>query len=199
MNDDELESVQRAVRLINSRGHAGAFAKKTREDQISLEKLVAIEWTKSAQVAFGLNVSSLEHNLVDPPDCFAEIDGRKIAIELTELVNSNLLDDIETYNRENGLRVTSADRFYHHAQWNLELFKTRLDERIDKKQESYEKRGIFVDVLVVHSDEPWLSPYHVETWISSLNFKARPNLFSVHFIQSYFPGYSKHWPIFRLY
>lgn len=66
-------------------GYASEFSRLKSDSKI-MEASVAEEWAAAMNSNFGLCVQNIEMSDSDPPDLFAEIDGRRASIELTELI-----------------------------------------------------------------------------------------------------------------
>lgn len=78
------------VSLFNSRGHAGREAKTNATKRI-VEQSILENWRIVARAALGLDVTEVSMNAQEPPDAYATIKGSRVAVELTELVNGELL------------------------------------------------------------------------------------------------------------
>lgn len=201
MNSDFEIKLQRCCDIQNRRGHASLFARETSEDKQIVELATAREWAESAGAKYGIVVSGIVSNSNSnvAPDCFAQLNGGQIGIELTELVDPELLRCVAAERKSD--RVFSA---YHgigfqQAQWDQTRFCHALNEILAKKDKKYEGQSFRADVLIVHTDEPWLSPHDVERWLAQNTFEHRPSLKTVYFLMTYVPGYSLHWPVFQVY
>lgn len=185
---------------MNARGHAGGFAKDgNQRPKAEIEMDVASEWRRSALTRFGLNFDRVLHNPNDPPDIFAEIGGLRKSVELTELVDGALIDQLSRESQATGRRVTS-----HHgahfwaALWDETKFRRRIDEILDTKNRKYALRNLHIDYLVIYTDEAFLSPPQVETWLASGRFVPRSHLGDAHLLLNYVPGREPTWPLFSL-
>ncbi|EEW26845.1 hypothetical protein [Rhodobacter ferrooxidans] len=186
------------VNLINSRGHAGVFAQQRGIlERRDLELSVALEWARSAAAVFGLDVTEIRSNPADPPDCVASVNGRQVGIELTELVDGELLAELKFRSEQDGRRITSHhSTVFMRAQWDEMRFRAYIDRLLDKKAA---KAKVPFDFLVVYSAETYLSCELVRQWMTNAPFAPRAGIGAAHFLMDYVPGVSEHWPVFRLY
>ena len=189
------------LRLMEERGHASVFARKTSEDLAIVERCTAMEWAHSVRSKYGLQVERVRSNADQnkAPDCFAFFEGREVGVELTELVDGSLLARIRQ-GRERGHRLSaSSGREYWNAQWGEARFISEVSKLFQSKAEEYRKNGDKIDVLIICTGEPWLSPEQVEAWLPSWEVRATDEIASLYSLMSYFPGYLKRWPVFRVF
>lgn len=84
---DQYE-LMRWVNIFNkSHGYGGVFNHETPEDKSIIEMSTAREWCNSISTEFGLSTNWPEFNPEDPPDCFVEIEGQRLGVELVQLIN----------------------------------------------------------------------------------------------------------------
>lgn len=197
-DEDLVDGVKRWARLMNSRGHSSLFAKETEEDQAVIERATAEEWCAAVRDKYGLEVKHVVSNqdFKGVPDCFAYADGRKISIELTELVDGEFLDEIKASRRAGYNFSPFAESGFSRSQWDARRFSTHLERRIADKAK-YARRGILVDVLIIHTDEPWLYPGDVEAWLPQSGLKPVECIASAYLLMTHVPGI-RAWPVFRL-
>jgi hypothetical protein len=139
--------------------------------------------------AAGYSVSNIascrDPNL--PPDCAAVVDGLPTGIEVTELVNENAL--------ARSIRNNKTFWFF----WDQATLIDELQRIIDiKSADGYRWQGGPYDrrILVVHTDEPYLEPDRLASFLDSQYF--RTTFFSgVVFGAGYNPFTESH-PTFRL-
>lgn len=197
LSKGERAARERWLRIKEARGHARAFARETPEDLAIVERSTAKEWAKSVRDRFGLNVSGIVSNLeaTGVPDCFGRLDGNAIGIELTELVDGQLIDDI----RMGAISSAHTGNGFFRSQWDVARFAAFLIAAIEKKHAKYQRNGERVDVLILHSDETWLDPFNVDRWLRWRLPGPGPCIGSAYFLLTYHPGYSQNWPVFRLF
>jgi hypothetical protein len=157
------------------------------------------EWASAVKSEFGLHVTNVRSCQTDPPDCCADIEGRSISIELAELTDGNRL-------KESVTAIEAGQDLPHHqgqafldTQWSRDRFFKELSHLIDKKAKKYESENLVFDVLLVHTDEPWLSPQKVRDWLAEKDVEPRNVFRSAYLLMTYVPGYAHHWPVFLLF
>ena len=176
--------------LQSNRRHAPAFARNNAQDKIVVERATVFESARSLGAVGG---SQLDSIVAGPdnayPDFTARLDGKAIAIELTELLHSPGI-----------LRRAAKGRLnFEGLQWTEGRFRERVSERINSKGDKLSKRGRSADVLILHTDEPWLSPQMIEHWLDREAFSRRDEIEEAYLLTTYVPGYAEHWPMFSLY
>lgn len=197
-SEEDFDELDRLVEMMNRRGHAHVFARESAEDKQIVERLTAQEWGEAMGEQFGVVISGVATNKDDPPDCVAVHDGRQITIELAELVDGVILSKIAAA-RHAGMHITAYDQLFNLAQWSPEKLRNAIDALLEAKQRNYGPRGVTVDVLVIHTGEPWLSPADVAKWLPALSFQPRAIARACFLLMDYFPGFAVHWPVFRIY
>lgn len=193
---DELD-VEHWARLIDERGHAGVFARKTAAEKEIVEKGTASEWVIAVAAEFGLQVRHLRKPPTDPPDLLGEVAGQSVSIELVELVDGGLLRDLARARKATAPELSGRERF-DRTQWNEHRLLSELEKLLDQKQRRYAKREP-LDYLIIHSAEPWLQPTQVQKWLEGKAVKPRPAFSSAYLLLWYDPSYRPHWPVFRLF
>ena len=196
MSDDLNNETKSWIDAWNRRGE---FGRRKQQDRKIVETETAREWARSLKTKFNWDITDIRSSDIDPPDCMATIGNRNISIELAELVDSARINA-----RVKAVEVGKEPPEYGGeafvtAQWTIDRFRDHLNDLIDKKHHQYSKDGQQFDVLLVHTDEPWLLPIHVQSWLSSLVFAPRCTFVSAFFIMTYDPGFSKCWPVFQLF
>lgn len=193
---DELD---RIVDQINARGHASILARDPADQQI-MERIIANYWADAMRTALGANITSIRSNPkpYDAPDCFAMYNGKELSIEVTELVDSNILAKIDKA-RKVGRNLTSSRELFDDAQWTAERLRNEIEARLNKKNARYSSKGESFDVLVIYTAENWLSPKIIETTLAKSHFAIGDAFKSAYLLSEYYPGYAEHWPLFTLY
>lgn len=75
-----------------------------------------------------------------------------------------------------------------------------MGQIIRKKGEKYKTRGLEIDVLVIHTAEPWLTSTEAQTWLEVANLDAHPSILAVYLLFDYEPGREvHHWPVISVY
>ncbi len=204
LDPELLKDVERWVEAGNKRGHAslGAVPKDDPEQgeepghhKKVKERAWVKDFAKSLLAEFGREITKIESNPDDPPDCFGEEEGKKIGIEVTELVKGEILDRIAQ--KRYGKRDYSPSEQFMDEQWVHSDFIKRTQESIDKKSERARRKGETFDVLLIYSDEDELPPDRLEEWLLNEKFLA-PNIKEIFLLRSGWPGYRDHSPLFML-
>ena len=146
MTGDAFEKeFRRRIRLDAERGNAGTFAQaltkkdgRKKEDRELVERSTAQEWAKSYFAEYGIEVCQIASGKTEVPDCTGIIDGFEIGIELTEMVDRELLRDIDKQ-RKKGINSSVRTDFYSRAQWDKSRFHLSLCERLQDKIENYDR------------------------------------------------------------
>jgi hypothetical protein len=124
----------------------------------------------------------------DPPDCeMRDMDGRRIGIEVTELVD------------EDAIRRSKRDSRFLMAGWDQATLIARLEARIRQKDAPKVVHGGPYDEywLLLHTDEGVLTFEAVSGWLAGFELPKRSLLTRVYLLFSYSPGLKKY-PYLRL-
>ena len=175
--------------LMTARGHAPVFARNSPRDKRIVERSTVREWIKAVEVAEKLKISELEDGPAeDFPDFYANLDGKSISIELTELLHSPHV-----------LKAAAKRELrFDHIQWTPVHFRTRVQERVSSKAAQCSRAGRRCDVLILHTDEPWLSPHRTEQWLAENPFEPQEPIGAAYLLMTHVPDWAEHWPIFQL-
>jgi hypothetical protein len=199
-DQDDTEGLKRWEGIMNkNRGYGGAFNHNTPEDKIIVERATAEEWCRAIAAEFDLQVGRLEHNPTDPPDCFADFDGRRIGVELVQLITQNHLE------RAAQKESPHAGSLFSDMQWTPDRFSHQLNEVLNTKGAKYAAKRLQIDVLVIHTTEPWLTSNQARGWLSETEVAGHPSISNAFLLFDYEPGYhdpagaSQHWPVIWLY
>jgi hypothetical protein len=150
---------------------------------------IAATFNEAAVGESGLPFQSLELRGAgkDPPDCeVIDAEGRRVAIEVTELVD--------------GIAVAAAQHgdAWAWADWSCQKFLTMLQERLDSKDGKLLQDGPYDQFwVIIHTDEPILSPSNVKQWLAGHKFKPPQQLIRAYLLLSYDPQCGQY-PLFRL-
>ena len=178
-----------------SNGYGGVFNHGNKaDDKVIVELSAAREWCKSIAAEFGVTVDEPEHNPNDPPDCYVSVNGQNLGVELRELVER------EHKKRAAKGETPYAGQFFLDTQWSKERLVSKLNETIQEKGEKYKRKSKRIDVLLIHTDEPWLSSSQACEWLSGTQIEPHPNIARASLLFSYVPGRGvEHWPVLWLY
>jgi hypothetical protein len=201
-NPDELaqssHELRRWARLMNERRHATVFAQETIEDRMIVELSTLREFCTSVHTKYGLVLERIANGPAPnkSPDCYAELLGARISLELTEL--TEILGQIREAEKHDISASAYHGEVFQKSQWSKDRLQNSLSGILDKKSDKY-RNTVDIDILIIHTDEPWLDPRCVEEWLSVSKFAAREAIRSAYLLMTPFPGYSNNWPVFRLY
>lgn len=191
---DEGDEFIRWVEIINrNHGYSGIFNHQTSADKVIVELCTAREWCKSMAAEFGVTIGEPEYNSNEPPDCYVCVDGRKLGVELRQLVE-------EAHKERAKDESPYAGQLFLDMQWSKDRLISKLTEAIQAKGNRYRGGGKFIDVLLLHTDEPWLNSSQAHEWLNHVQIQAHPNIASAFLLFSYEPGKGvEHWPLIWLY
>ncbi|NRB20460.1 MAG: hypothetical protein HRU33_23745 [Rhodobacteraceae bacterium] len=184
---------------MNNRGHATTFGRgSTEQDKRIIEASVLAEWVRSASSELSLNITDAALLQNDPPDAKATVNGLHKTIELTELVDGDFIADVKRSRNKGKHRSAFSVRDFSRVQWDRERFFTELNNLISKKDKKYSAQEVPIDILIVYSDEPWLTPEEVSIWMQPNKKPRLTSIGTVHVLLTYSPGYREYWPIFSM-
>lgn len=206
MTPEELDELKRWTEIERRRGYAKKYARETAEEGAVVELDTAKEWAEAALTLWGMRVTNLRSNsdLKGVPDVFGIMDGSEIGIELTEFVDGDFLDKVRA-SKPNaapmGLHKYNSHfgQGFADSQWSEARFVSLLRESIEKKNTKYVRNGHVVDVLVLHTDEDWLTIENVEEWLKPEEFSPYPALRSCYFLMYRRPGTDDPATVFKIF
>jgi hypothetical protein len=124
----------------------------------------------------GISFTCLKSRDEDPPDCEAIVDGHLVAIEVTEFIHQRTLEK------------SLKDQTKYYALWTQDLFVTKLNEIIHKKDNSNLKGGPYTRFIVlILSDETALYSSEVASWLQEISFETQ-QITDAFFVLSYEPS-----------
>lgn len=192
---DEVTAMKFWAALMNSRkGHASQFATSNSPGITEIvEEAIAQEFANSLVYTENVSLKDVISNPEDPPDCFGILNGRRICIELEELVDGEALAKAKK-----GASPYKSCGQFHETQWSRDRFLTKLNGVIDRKHLKYKAKNQVFDCLLIYTDEPRLNTHDVQAWLAETTVKARTSFKSVYLLMSYHP-LQEHWPLFNIY
>lgn len=202
--DELVRDFKRISEADEKRGHAGFYAVPKDDPELGekrghwreiQESGCVQDFTKSLSAEFGIEISEIDSNPDDPPDCFAKREGEKIGIEVTELVKSEILSQVAQ--SQKGIRDYSPWEQLLDEEWTRAEFTKRVEELITQKDGKAKNKGLIFDLLFIYTDEGGLPPERLEDWLSNQKFSAT-NIKEVFLLRSYWPDYREYAPIFKL-
>lgn len=202
--DNENDDAQ-AIRLMNkaienARGYADFFDWPLDRSSDLQEWGVLNSFVESLEQTSVLFFSNhrVRGNPYDPPDCDAvSVDGQRLAIEITELVDRPAIENLK---RAEGCRGGFPYR-YRWADWPREKFLMCVAERLQAKASRFPE---LIDapypggyVVLIHTDEPLLPRRTVADYLSGYQFQIPPQVDRAFLLLSY-DAAVKHCPCFEL-
>jgi hypothetical protein len=194
-DSDKSGEFRRWLSVMNkTNGYAGIFNYQTATDKTIVELSTVREWCDTIAAEFGAAVGSIKHNPNDPPDCFVTVNGKDQGVELVQLVEA------EHKQRAAKGETPYAGQLFEDMQWSKERLVNKVTEIVQSKGEKYERKGVKIDILLIHTDETWLSSSQAREWLSDNEIEPHPSVDSSFLLFSYEPGRSaQHWPGFWIY
>ena len=202
---DQLgRDLRRLAEAEKQRGHSGFYAVPKDDPQLGekrghwreiQESGCVQDFAKSLSAEFGIEITEIESNPNDPPDCFAIKSGKKIGIEVTELVKSEILSRFAQA-RIGRMQYPPGEQLSD-EEWTQEEFTKKVGELIAQKDAKAKKKDVIFDVVLIYTDEGGLTPECLEDWLSNEKFSTT-NIREVFLLRSYWPGYREHAPLFKL-
>ena len=184
----EMGPLNRWVSVRVGRGHASVFARKSAEDKAIIERAIMQEWQGSMHAAFGVVFQAVERGPDNAfPDFFVRINEANLSVELTELLHSEGI-----VRRAYNAKLTVDETW-----WTNDHFKGRVIEAIKKKAVHADQRGQCIDVLLLHTDEPWLTSARLTEMCSALVLEPQSAIRSAYLLKTYCPDVG-YWPVYRL-
>ena len=193
MEEDESVSMARWTRIMNKdNGYGGEFNHETSDDKEIVELATAETWCEEMARQFSVELANLRANKDDPPDCFVDFDGKTLGVELVQMINP------DHKRRANKGESPHANPLFQDTQWDASRIRQEVDLLVDQKAEKYAKRGVSIDVLLIHTAEPWLYAAQIEEFLANNTFAPRSGIANVFLLMRYDPS-RKQWPLFKLY
>lgn len=201
VDQDDPDGLLRWVKIMNkNRGYGGTLNHETAEDKRTVELATATEWRRAAIAEFSLQLGWPEHNPNDPPDCFVDLAGRRVGVELVKLISQKHLE------RAARGETPYAGQIFRDIQWSKERFGSEIQNVLQRKGSMYAKNGMQIDVLVICAAEPWLTSTQAEQWLDELLLAPHESISNLFLLLDYEPGppdhasaASRHWPVFWIY
>ncbi|MGE5305420.1 MAG: hypothetical protein ACM3TN_19090 [Alphaproteobacteria bacterium] len=193
---DEMDEFRRWVEVFNkTHGYGSVFNYETAADKVIVQLGSAREFCKSIATELGLTtVGEPEHNPNDPPDCYIFVEEQRLGVELVQLIDS------EHKRRAAKGETPYAGQLFLDMQWSRDRLISKLNGMIQTKGTKYERAGMSIDVLLIHTAETWLNSNQVREWLADVQIKPHPNFASAFLLLEYEPGKNaQHWPVFLLY
>lgn len=196
-----LAALQRRAEIDEQRGHA-TFWHADNATQPWMEVDAVRNWsTETNRRGFQIDIDSIRKNSDAYPDCLAEMSGRTIGVEVTELVDS------EAIREHGGLRGAAGSEWDPWGFpgppipiWDLDSFRSRLDEITQKKDDRVPDSTLAKQFLLILTDEPWLDEETVSGYLEALKLKRPKHFDQIFLMLSPVPNGSgnRRYPVFEV-
>lgn len=194
LNEDD-DFLSHWVRIMNKgHGYAGVFNYDTAEDKRIVERGVLDEWRRAAETSLDVRVKNVVQNPNDPPDFYLTIAGKKLAVELVQLV--------EREHKQRAMKGETpyAGQLFSDMQWTEQRFLGKLTDIVQRKNEKYKRKDLQIDILIIHTSEPWLTAKNAGLWLKNARFEDRTHIRAACLMLDYEPSETAdHWPVFMIY
>jgi len=181
------------VRLQSkAQGYNGLFNSNGQEDKRTVEGSTIREWATSMEKRLGYKVSEIARAEEEPPDFTVEISGTTLAVELTQM------DNPEHRKRAAKGESPFAGQLFLDMQFDRERLTEEVLRAFQRKDKDYSSRGHCIDLLLIHTDEPWLTAAQLRDWLP-LDWTCRNSpIRAVHLMLTYSPSEGPTWPLFEV-
>ena len=207
-----LETMERIENSWRKRGHA-PYWHAPNEFQDQMEVGATREWASEMNKrGWKIDIDSVRKNVPDPPDCAAEMRGKTIGIEVTELVDRKAI----ALHPETP-RFQGPEHFVKEfpqplpPSWPREKFYERVAAIIERKdRRAAEVRAlrpqpscdnlVSSEFLLIVTDEPWLDEATLAGHLRTIKLHRPGHFDRVFLMMSYVPdgeGYGHH-PVFEV-
>ncbi len=207
-----LEAMKRIENMDRKRGHA-SYWHAEREFQEPMEVFASRCWAEEMnRRSHSIRICEIEVNRNDPPDVFAEMDGEKIGIEVTELVDEQAINEHPTIPQlvemvEPGPHALDKLPQPMPPKWPLEKFERRLREIVQCKEEKMGKKhkrngkdnSLSRQFLLIVTDEDYLldDEATLPEYLKTIKLQRPKNFSGVYIMGS--PDGEGHCPVFDVF
>ena len=206
MTDEDriAEGLKRIESMNRKRGHATCWHGE-REFQGPMEVYATRCWAEEMNKrGCQIDIDTIRKNPETYPDCLAEMDGEKIGIEVTELVDEEAIDEHPKIPPlvapvEPGPHALDKLPQPMPPEWPSNKFERCLNKRVQSKDERVKDGSLSKQFLLIVTDEPWLDEATLSEYLETIRLQ-RPRYFDGIFVMgSYVPdGEGRgHHPIFE--
>ena len=184
------------IELSNSRANASRFAQLDSEDRKQVEQDVAKMFAHSLKKKFGVHITHVHTNPIDPPDTIARLNNSLIGIEATELVDGDFLARAKHETKKGEALTPCTGDGFSLTQWTQDRFQKHLNNLIQKKVKKYSDRKI--DVLLIYSGEFWLNEQNTEKFVEATRIELPCCFNAIYLILDYEPSCEHQYPLFQI-
>ena len=184
-----LEAMERIEDSCRKRGHATGWHAPN-EFQNQMEVGATREWAlEMNKRGWKIDIHTIRKNSETYPDCTAEMDGEKIGVEVTELVDGNVIKE----HPENP-RYEGPEQFVREfsvpmpPEWPIEKFEQHLRKLVCHKNERVKDSSLSKQFLLIVTDEPWLDKATLAEYLRTIKLQRPRHFDSVFVMTSYVPN-----------
>ena len=203
LDEADMKELEKLIESNNRRGYPG-HGLRSRRYQPAVEVSAVENWANELGKQESICICDIRKNTADFPDCIAELNGKQIGIEVTELTVSAeerkvYLNntDLVVYSPDRGLEVMTEEslkrdspewkppksRPPNTADWSFEEFREKLTAITQKKGEKAQSRQEKSELIHLHklfllivTDEPNLSKGVLNRYLPKIEL-PRPHCF----------------------
>ena len=212
MTDEErmIAGLKRIGNRDRKRGHA-SFWHAENEFQGPMEVFATSCWAEEMKRRHSIPICGIERNRDDPPDVFAEMDGEKIGIEVTELVDEQAIGkhpEIPPLVELVEPGPHALDRLPQPMlpKWTLEKFERHLRKIVQCKEEKVRKKhkrdgkdnSLSKQFLLIVTDEDYLldDEATLPAYLKTIELQRLQSFDGVYIMGS--PDGENHYPVFEI-
>ena len=210
-SDDEQElelfgAMKRIENMNRKRGHATCWHAEN-EFQGPMEVFATRCWAEEMNKrGRQIDIDTIRKNPETYPDCLAEMDGEKIGIEVTELVDEEAIDEhpkipplVVTADRPGSCALDKLPQPMPPG-WPLDKFERCLNKRVQRKDERVKDGSLSKQFLLIVTCEPWLDEATLSAYLKTIELQRPQNFDGVYIMGSYMPDPDGegHYPAFEV-
>ena len=180
---DLLEYTERTRDRNRKRGHAN-FWNAVNEDQGLMEVYATKEWAKEMnERGWQIDMGTIRQNPETYPDCLAEMDGKQIGVEVTEMVDRKAIDE------QNPIPPWLLDKFLEH-----------LSERVQEKDKRVRDSSLSKQFLLIVTDEANLDEATLSEYLKTIELQQPRHFDGIYVMMSYTPNPAEqgYYPVFEV-
>ena len=207
MTDEEriVEGLKRIENKNRKRGHATCWHAEN-EFQGPMEVFATRAWAEEMnRQGCQINICTIRKNTERYPDCLAEMDGEKIGVEVTELVDENAIKEhpkipplVEPV--EPGPHALDKLPQPMPPEWSSDKFEQRLNEIVQRKDRRVKDGSLSKQFLLIVTCEPYLDEETLSGYLKTIKLQQPWHFDGVYVMGSYMPDPDGegHYPVFEV-
>lgn len=169
-----------------------------------MEVQATAQWAGELNKRHGHEIGDIRKNPDLYPDCLAEMNGGKIGVEVTELVDQDAIkayQEVRKLQESGRLKEVDPDLLDRmDPEWPLDKFQERLAERVSDKDKRSRDGSLDRQFLLIVTDEPDLDEATLAGHMAAIEFPRPNNFDGVYVMASYVPnaGGEGYYPVFEV-